>query len=55
MSYPSAEQAGRGSKKGKKKKGNKSAWVAYTDDETGDTYYHNEETDETTWDKPAGM
>lgn len=52
MSYPSSVQAGRGrGKKGKKK----SAWVAYKDDETGDTYYHNEMTDEVTWDKPAEL
>eukprot|EP01043_Picozoa_sp_COSAG02_P019854 COSAG02_NODE_967_length_15586_cov_9.185704_10_plen_221_part_00 len=52
MSYPSAVQAGRGrGKKGKKR----SAWVAYKDDETGDTYYHNEMTEEVTWDKPAEM
>ena len=52
MSYPSSAQASRGrGKKGKKK----SEWVAYKDDETGDTYYHNERTDEVTWDKPAEL
>lgn len=59
MSYPSSAQArGRASKKGKHGKHGKQpkgAWVPYVDDETGDTYYHNETTDEVTWDKPAEL
>lgn len=32
-----------------------SKWTAVIDESTGDTYYHNTQTDETTWDKPASM
>ena len=56
MSYPSSAQTSRGHAQKKKKKQKKqSAWVAYTDDDTGDTYYHNQTTDEVTWDKPADL
>jgi len=30
----------------------KSPWKAYTDDDSGDTYYYNEESGESTWDPP---
>eukprot|EP00808_Paulinella_micropora_P021135 g79262.t1 len=30
-------------------------WIALVDDESGDTYYCNEQTGETTWDKPPGF
>ena len=53
MSYPSSVQTSRG--RGQQKKKKKSAWVAYTDDDTGDTYYHNQTTDEVSWDKPADL
>lgn len=29
-------------------------WQAAKDPDTGDLYYYNTETDETTWDKPVG-
>lgn len=29
------------------------AWKQYTDEATGDVYYHNEQTDQTVWDKPT--
>ena len=32
-----------------------SMWEAHVDPDSGDTYYHNTETDETTWDKPEGF
>ena len=27
-------------------------WVAFVDDSTGDVYYHNSKTNETTWENP---
>lgn len=51
MSYPSSVQTRGCGRKGL----TKSAWVAYEDDETADTYYHNEITEEVAWDKPAEL
>ncbi|GBG23811.1 Myosin-1 [Hondaea fermentalgiana] len=33
----------------------KEVWEAYRDDDTGDIYYYNVESGETTWDKPRGF
>ena len=57
MSYPSAEEgraAGGGGKGRPRPKGGKSPWVEYTDESSGAKYYHNEVTDETSWERPAG-
>ena len=32
---------------------NSSAWEEYLDENSGDTYYHNAETGETSWNKPS--
>jgi len=33
----------------------KEVWEAYRDDDSGDVYYYNTQTGETTWDKPSGF
>jgi hypothetical protein len=32
-----------------------SPWQAFTDDDTGDVYFFNSETQESTWEKPPGF
>ena len=38
-----------------KPKPKRNPWQAVTDEDSGDTYYWNEDTNETSWDKPEGM
>ena len=35
--------------------GDPSDWEPFVDDESGDTYFYNHRTMETTWDKPLGV
>jgi hypothetical protein len=36
-------------------KGTRHTWIQYTRDKDGAQYYHNSETQETSWDKPEGV